>query len=532
MKTEPFHKGVPEYLKTPLLFILLISQSIVNGLQGVDINSIASQLGEEKDLMQFASFMSSVGFVAMIAIAGHITKIYQRKNVWLVCLMLEFIIAVLMLAPNNVYEVIFLSFFCGTVKIICLLDAIRLLMQRLNPSGSRGLFYGIYYTISFITAQLVAYAASWLITDYEWYYIYYLWLPGIVISVFIVQSMLHSNKEESPITIKEINWLSYVALVMMGLSLSYICVMGEKLYWWEDESIILNTLIFCGSFGVFIVSNLFHQNPMIDISAFVRYKQIGWGAVFMALLYIVYNSSSVISTFLLINFKGDVKYANISNLYMIPAFLVSIPLTGVWLHKKHKARGALVLGFALYALFYVLIKGLVAYDVPEEAFIVPQLVRGAAYGIAMTSLSYYVSSNVELKDNSSRVFFSVFSRYMLAMPVTSAFFSHRLSYYKTKFTTGFSQSLIPVDPKVMDYIHSSQAGLMNKGFDIISSQNMALGALQKKIMADATLRGVDEIFMFLCLISIVLMLACLCLKVFNIHYEVWKNTYPLTKLSE
>jgi MFS transporter, DHA2 family, multidrug resistance protein len=194
MKTDPFHQFIPEWMKTPFLFILLISQSVVNGLQGVDINSIASQLGEEKDLLQFASYTNSVGFVAMIAIAGHMTKIYQRKNIWLICLSLEFIIALLMSAPNNVFEVIFLSFFCGTVKIICLLDAIRLLMQRLNPSGSRGLFYGIYYTISFVTAQIVAFAASWLIVDYEWYYIYYLWIPGIVLSIFIVQTALHNNR--------------------------------------------------------------------------------------------------------------------------------------------------------------------------------------------------------------------------------------------------------------------------------------------------------------------------------------------------
>ncbi|MBV8326008.1 MFS transporter [Chryseobacterium sp.] len=531
MKQDSFYQSVPEWMKTPFLLILLISQSVVNGLQGVDINSIASQLGEEKDLLQFASFTNSVGFVAMIAIAGHMTKIYQRKNLWLICLALEFLIALLMIAPNNVYEVIFLSFFCGTVKIICLLDAIRLLMQRLNPSGSRGLFYGIYYTISFVTAQGIAFVASWLIVDYEWYYIYYLWLPGIVISLFIVQTALHGNKDESTVTLKDIDWLSYIALVVMGISLSYICVMGERLDWWYDHSIILSSFIFFFSTLVFITSNRYHKNPMIDLSAFVRYKQIGWGVVFMFLLYVVYNSSSVISSFLLLNFKGDTKYANISNLYMIPAFIVSVPLTGIWLHKKHKARGALVLGFLLYALFYFLIKKLVAFDIPEEALIVPQFIRGAAYGVTMTSLSYYVSSNVELKDNSTRVFFSVFSRYMLAMPITSAFFGHQLAYYKIKFSTDFAQHIVPTDPKVTDYLNTLTAGFINKGMDMVSAQNMALGSLQKKVLSDALLRGVDEIFMMLCIMSIVLMFICLCLKVFNIHYEVWKNTYPLTKLS-
>lgn len=531
MKPDPFYKSVPEWMKTPFLFILLISQSVVNGLQGVDINSIASQLGEEKDLLQFASYTNSVGLVAMIAIAGHMTRVYQRKNVWLICLALEFIIALLMIAPNNVYEVIFLSFFSGTVKIICLLDAIRLLMQRLNPSGSRGLFYGIYYTISFVTAQVIAFAASWLIVDYEWYYIYYLWLPGIVISLMIVQTALHSTTDESVVQLKDIDWLSYIALVVMGISLSYICVMGERLDWWYDQTIILSSFIFFFSTLVFVTSNRYHKNPMIDLSVFVRYKQIGWGVVFMILLYVVYNSSSVISSFLLLNFKGDVKYANVSNLYMIPAFIVAVPLTGIWLHKKHKARGALVLGFFLYALFYFLIKKLVAFDIPEKALIVPQLVRGAAYGITMTSLSYYVSSNVELKDNSSRIFFSVFSRYMLAMPITSAFFGHQLAYYKTKFSTDFAQYILPTNPKVIDYLNILKAGFINKGLDAISSQNMALGSLQKKMVSDALMRGVDEIFMILCIVSAALMLICLCLKVFNIHYEVWKNTYPLTKLS-
>lgn len=531
MNIDPFHQQIPEWMKTPLLFILLISQSIISGLQGVDINSIASQLGEEKDLLQFASYTNSVGLVAMVAISGHVTKIYQRKNVWLVCLALEFIIALLMSAPNNVYEVIFLSFSCGTVKIICLLDAIRLLMQRLNPSGSRGLFYGIYYTISFVTAQVIAFTASWLIVDYEWYYIYYVWIPGIVVSIFIVQTCLHRNDEESSIKLKDIDWLSYISLVIMGISLSYICVMGERSDWWHDESIIFSSFVLFFSTLGFVSSSIFHKNPMIDLSAFIRYKQIGWGIVFMVLLYIVYNSSSVVSAFLLLNFKGDIKYANVSNLYMIPAFLVSVPLTGIWLHKRHKARGALVFGFLLYTLFYFIIKNLVAFDVPEEAFIIPQLLRGVAYGVTMTSLSYYVSSNVELKDNSSRVFFSVFSRYVLAMPITSAFFNHRLAYLKTKFSTDFAQYIIPTDPKVMEYINTLKAGFINKGLDIASAQNLALASLQKKLLADSMLRGVDEIFMMLCIVSIVLMLACLFLKVFNIHYEVWKNTYPLTKLS-
>ncbi|MCW1964328.1 MFS transporter [Chryseobacterium viscerum] len=531
MNTDPFHQLIPEWMKTPLLFILLISQSIISGLQGVDINSIASQLGEEKDLLQFASYTNSVGLVAMIALSGHMTKIYQRKNVWLICLALEFVMSLLMSAPNNVYEVIFLSFSCGTVKIICLLDAIRLLMQRLNPSGSRGLFYGIYYTISFVTAQLVAFAASWLIVDYEWYYIYYLWIPGIVVSIFIVQTCLHRNHEESPIKLKDIDWFSYLSVVIMGFSLSYICVMGEKSDWWYDKNIILSSFILFFSTLGFIINSIFHKHPMIDLSAFIRYKQIGWGIVFMVLLYIVYNSSSVVSAFLLLNFKGDVKYANVSNLYMIPAFFVSVPLTGIWLHKRHKARGALVFGFLLYTLFYFVIKNLVAFNIPEWTLIIPQLLRGAAYGVTMTSLSYYVSSNVELKDNTSRVFFSVFSRYVVAMPVTSAFFSHRLSYLKTKFSTDFSQYITPTDPKVIEYVNVIKSGFISKGLDMMSAENMALASLQKKLLADSILRGVDEIFMMLCIISVLLMLACLCLKVFNIHYEVWKNTYPLTKLS-
>jgi Major Facilitator Superfamily. len=502
---------------------------LVNPLQSTDVTPITSALGDEKDLIQLAAVIGAVGMVTCMPIVRHFQSYFQRKKTWLFCLFIQLIIAVFMIHPVSVTEVIILSFLSGTLKAICLIDAIRLLMVRLNPTGSRGLFYGIYYTLSNSVSQFSVYLASVMLVNYEWYYIYYYWFPGVIISILIVGFLMHKEKDKKILSLKEIDWLAYCLWVITAVAVAYCCVMGERLDWFSDGSIEISFLIFAASGILFLLRTWNSPKPLINLKIIKGYKQIGWGACFMFLLYFVYNSTSVLSSFLMQNFKDDSIQVASSGLWLIPAFVVSIPLTGIWLHKKHRAKESLIAGFLFYAAYYFITSKIFSESVSQKDLIISQLLRGVSYGVCITSLSYYMSMNVNLKDNAGRVFYSVNTRYIFASSTTMAFFRRWLLINQAKYYEAINARLSDISTGFSGVLANVKSGFINKGFDAETAHAMATKVLMNKAHQESVSLAATEIFTILAIVSLCLALLVMFLNVFNIHYVRIKNQYSLAK---
>ncbi|MFC0515991.1 hypothetical protein ACFFGT_17345 [Mucilaginibacter angelicae] len=532
MLNSPFHASVPEWVRTPGVIILLLSQIVINPLQQTDLTSVASRIGDERDLIQLAAGLNTVGLVTCIPIVGLFQRYFQRSRIWLFCLTVQSIIALVIVHPAPFAVVAALSFLSGSLKAICLLDAVSLLMSRVNPSGSRGVLYAIYYPISYVFSQLSTYMSALLLDQHEWYEIYYCWYPGLFLSVMIVGFMMHREKDGSAISLKEIDWLGYAFAVISGSTLAYFCIMGERLDWFSDSSISWSFFLFLLSTILFIWRRWDHPKPYVNLNVLWQYKQIRWGISFMFLLYTVYNSAAVFSIFLMQNFHNDALQVAASGLWQLPSFLIAIPLTGYWLHKNQRARETLAIGFFLYVFYTWFLSRISAPNVDQQQLIIAQLLRGLSYGISITSLSYFTSMNIAPKDSPSRLFYSVYTRYFLASFTTAAFFRRWLLVCQTKYYESINSRIATSPWSFTETYGKLRTVLSRRGINPDNTSAYAIHILQSKAHQESIILATTEIFTVLVGMSLLLALSSSILKVFNMHYNKSKNQHPVAELSE
>ncbi|GAA4795093.1 hypothetical protein GCM10023231_24340 [Olivibacter ginsenosidimutans] len=156
------------------------------------------------------------------------------------------------------------------------------------------------------------------------------------------------------------------------------------------------------------------------------------------------------------------------------------------------------------------------------------VIRGAAYGISITSLSYYASVNLPAHASAHRAFFSITSRSVLAAPITSALWLDRFNYFKQKQYDIISAQYGMDDYRVSDLWKGLVSSHLKAGSSLEQAEQLAHGSIHAMIYKEALIASAQNIYYVLAAISIVMAIAVLCLKVLNIHYVSEKNKYPLT----
>ena len=527
MKNSAFHETVPNWLEKVSLILLLCSQILISAIPSNAIALVTSFLGDEKDTIQFIYYGGVVATGAVYPLIGRLSRYFTKKRLLLVVVSLELVFLVLSVFTINSLQLFICSFCLSTLKMIGLITCIGMFLRKFNPSNSRGLFYGIYYTISYSLGQLYAYWVAVILETYSWKYSFLISLPGIFISLLIILFLLHPRRTERKYPLYQVDWLGYLLFVSSSLCLAFVCIFGERLEWMQHPVIRFGTGATVIGYLLWIIRMLAARRPYVDIRALAKYKHIWVGITSMAFLFLIYNTLNISTEFMKVSLGYDDRYVAASNLYLIIAFVIFIPLTGYWLHKIHRARETLFLGFVLFGIYYLYTA---RFFYPEENthfFLIPMMIRGAAYGISITSLSYYASVNVPAADNTHRAFLSINIRSVIAAPITSALWLDRFNFVKQRQYDIVSAQYTMDDYRVSGLWNNLVSTHLKSGNSVEQAEQLAHGALHHLVYKEALITSIQHIHYILAGISLLLAVIVLCLNVFNIHYVSEKNKYPL-----
>ena len=510
MKKSIFHDGVPDWLERVCLLLLLCSQIMISAVPSNAIAVVTSFLGDEKDTIQFIYYGGVVATGCVYPLIGRLLRYFRKKQLLLLCVSFELLLLVLSVFSKNSLQLFVCTFLLSTFKMVGLITCIGAFLAKFNPANSRGYFYGIYYAISFSLGQLYAYWVALILQVYPWRYTLLISLPGIFISLLIIVFLLHSRRLEKKYPLYQVDWLGYLLFVAASLCLAFFCIFGERLDWLENSLIRFMLGATVIGYVLWVIRMLTARRPYVDVRVLWKYRHVGVGIALMAALYLIYNTLAISTEFMKVTLGYNDPYVAASNLYLIIPFVIFIPLTGIWLHKVHRVRESLFVGFALFAVYYLYTAQFFYPEENTDFFLIPMVIRGAAYGISITSLSYYASVNLPAADNTYRAFFSINIRSVIAAPITSALWLDRFNFFKQRQYT-----IVSAQYSVDDY---RVEGLLSRLSGV---------GLHGMIAKDSLITSIQNIHYMLALISVVLAALVLCLKVLNVHYVADKNKYPL-----
>ena len=525
--SSSFYREVPGWLSDLSIFVLLLSQSFVSGVSAYSITEVTSSLGSSGELIHMAFYAGSIGLAAVLPLFYRIRKYVRRKRMWLYGLMLELILCLVAARLRSAAGLVVVSFLLGAAKCICLIDGIGILMARFNPGNSRGLFYGLYYPVSYTGSQIAGYFAAVSVLDYDWSYTYYIAIPGIIISMLIVGFLMHHFRAHRKIPLYQFDWLGMILFLTLSFAVCYIAVFGARLDWWGAKQIRLATLIAAAAMVMFVLKMCWTKRPYLNLATLGKFPHTITGFLLMFLLYFVYNSSTVFSGFVEGVMGYDYKNVAELNLWMLPGFLIAIPVAGYLLHHHYRSRVVLAIAFLLFGCYYGMTYCLFYPEGEIRYFIIPQILKAAAYGMAITTLSYYASTNVEKNYNGDRAFFSVAVRYVFAAPVSASWFGRLMLLHTTKHYTAMTAAVTATGQPRPAYMEAVGRHFMQLGYDADQARKVGVMMLHHRLLKEATMLSAEDIYLWLAVTAVILTGIILLIKKLDIHYLKNKNSYAL-----
>lgn len=528
MKNSIFHDPVPDWLEKICIITLMISQIMISGIPSNAIALVTSFLGDEKDTIQFIYYGGVVAGAAFYPLTGRLMRYFRKRQLLLIGISLELLLLIMSVLCQNDLQLFICNFLLSSIKMLCLIMCLGIFLRKFNPGNSRGMLYGIYYAMSFSISQLYAFLVAELLQTYSWKYTFLLSLPGIFISLLIVVFLMHSRRMEKKYPLYQVDWLGYLLFVASSLCLTFGCIFGERLNWLDSNLILFTFASAVIGYILWTFRMLSVRRPYVDIRVLVKYSHVRVGVLLMVVLFFIYNTFSISTEFMKVNLGYNDSYVAASNLYLIISFVIFIPLTGIWLHKVHRVRESLFIGFALFAVYYLYTAGFFYPEENDHFFFIPMVIWGAAYGISITSLSYYASVNIPAHENVNRAFFSIISRTVIAAPVTSALWLDRFNFFKQKQYDIISAQYSMDDYRVSALWKNLVSGHLKAGSSVEQAEQLAHTTMHNMIYKDALILSAQNIYYVLAAVSILLAILALSLRVLNIHYVAEKNKYPLT----
>jgi DHA2 family multidrug resistance protein len=223
---------------------------------------------------------------------------------------------------------------------------------------------------------------GWLTENYSWRYVFYINLPLGILDVLAMMAFLPDPKPEGS---ARLDWLGFGALSIAIGAFQILLDRGEIKDWFSSGEIIIETIVCCSAFYVFLVHTFTSKRPFVQPSLF-RDRNFSAGVIFIAIVGLTYYASLALQPPYL---QDLMNYPVVTaGLVMGPrgagtmaAMFIVGKLTG-----RLDTRLLLAIGLGLTAWSFYAMTGWTP-DVPATQMIVVTMVQGVGLGFLFVPLT-------------------------------------------------------------------------------------------------------------------------------------------------
>ncbi|GAB3036291.1 MFS transporter [Spirosoma pulveris] len=523
----PYYEWVPSWLRDTGIITLLILQSFVFGLSTDMLPELTGELGTLAENVKFIIQASAIGFLCTLPLYYRFRSFFKKKDLLLGALVLQLVLALMAGQVGSVPGLCVLNFCLGITKCMVTLDMIGLLMARFNPGNNRAFFYGLYYTIAKPVALLADLSLAWLIHQYNWHYAAWLSVPAILVSIGLTALLFHGERLLPKAPLSEVDWTGAVLLTLTCVLLTFIADFG-KYYDWFSSAIINWSIV-----GLFLVAASFvfwelrQERPYWNLRIFSQYRQIRLGVLLMLVLCLFIYSSSLARQYALGLVKGDSWYLGRLTLSTVLAYLISFPLCSWLLARQVSYRLLLLVGFVLYILSYGYIVETISPNIDPASLYLFYFLQGVAYGLILTTLSTFASSDIGAVDNPHRAFASVAARSVIGLVTVGSIWDNALFHRSAINRSNLMSRLTDENGSFRQEVQVLIRRFTQAGFDNQHAQAAADALMYQKVEAQATLLADKDLFISLLLLAVAIVLCIPFMRSLEMHNVRHTNEYPL-----
>ena len=454
----PLRPWVPQWLGALTLFLIFIPTAMLNGAYTGSMLEVSSSLGVFSEDISMGYYATSVGMAVAYPIVRKVLDSVPPKSLLLGDLPLQALLSYFCTYSNNIDIIIVCSFFIGLLKAFVMLWCIIHLQPLFSPGNVRSEFYAYFFPLVFAMGQLSMALTAQLAYYYDWRYMYYLMMLGILVAILFILVCFRYARVPARFPLGEFDFRSMLVISTAMLMLLYVFTYGRVL-----------------------------------------------GYLYMFLTLFFSSASTLTTTYLTSVLSVDSVHTNSLSLYLIPGFAVGGFVCFWWFRwQRWRFRFLIAGGMACYALYFAILYFGVSPASTYEMLYFPMFLRGLGMMILVIAFGVFVVEEIDPKLMLTNAFFVISVRSAFAPVMGVSFYTNALYYLQQRSLTRLSEQLTLADPLAAARYNDTLQQALASGHGMAEAQQLATNTLYNLLQQQSLLLGLKTLLGYLVIATLLL----------------------------
>jgi DHA2 family multidrug resistance protein len=503
-----FKSWIPNWAIVIILFVCLLHSMILLGVYTSNVTYASSFLDIEAEDLQFSMCVTYGTLLATILIESRFSNFFPAKNYLMGVFILIAVTIIGSAYVTNFSLFIILRIVEGILLGLPGILLRQLLIERFKSKNAIIIGFSFYYGSLLLATPFIMNIAVWFLDNYDWKYMLYVSGMLQIINVFLILITFNGHRITKKIPLYQIDWISYVFVLIAILSGAYFFVYAEKKYWFESSELILALMVSLITSGLFIFRQISVKRPSFDFNV-IRYANLRIGFLLFFIFYISRATLSICHSTMLSIWNWEpsqvatVQYINgLGN-------IIGLIISAIFLMKSLSTKLIFMIGFSILVIYHFWFTFLFIPDVSLSDIIIPYILQGIAVGILFVPLVLFTVSSVPKKMITSSGIVGVSGRFW-GSTVGFCIMQNAQVFLNKKHFLKLSQFVTDTSMETQETMTKTTQSFVAKGYSLDESNALAIKKVFSTVAKQSTLLSNMEIFTIVgyCLLVLVILIGC------------------------
>nr|WP_254244882.1 MFS transporter [Hymenobacter sp. BRD67] len=319
---------------------------------------------------------------------------------------------------------------------------------------------------------------------------------GIMASIFTILFIRDPEriKNAIPKPLREIDWAG-IGLLILGVgSLQFVLEQGETKDWFDDNIIVLFTLLAAVGLIGFIWRELTAKAPIVDLRVLTKSRNLAVGAFLSFVLgFGLFASVFVFPIFTqrILGFSAEQ-----TGYILLPGALASglmMPLVGKMLVAGVPQKAMLPVGFAIFFGFTFWMAAQISPTAGESDFFWPLIVRGVGLGLIFMPITTMSLAGLQGRDAGQAAGLTGMIRQLggsFGVAIVGTYLERTIQANRVALLPNISL----YNPETTQRLQAFTQSFLAKGYSLNQAQQQAYAVLEGVLMKQVSLITYSQIF--------------------------------------
>ena len=482
----------------------IVDTTIVN----VALTDMRGSLGATLTDVAWVITAYAIANVIVIPMTSWLSQQFGRRNYFAVSIIIFTVSSFLCGNASNIWELVAFRFVQGLGGGALLVTAQTIITES-YPIAKRGMAQAIYGMGVIVGPTLGPPLGGYLVDHFSWPYIFYINIPLGIIAVFLTMTFVKSPKYGEKLKANQVDWWGIVFLASFIGSLQFVLEHGQQDDWFNDEVIVILSVVSVFGFLAFLWRELTYEFPIVNLKV-LKDGNLRVGTVMCFILgFGLYGSTLVIPIYT----QSILGWtATEAGLLLIPGSITTafmMPIIGNLIQKGVPQAYMVAVGFLIFFVFTFWMHNVITPDTGKEHLFWPLIMRGIGLGLLFVPITTMALSTLKGKHIGEGAAFTGMMRQLggsFGIAIITTFITRFSQEHRVNLVSNLDMSKLEVQNRV----HQLQQSFMSKGFTPNEALGKAYQLLDMSVNKQSTVMSYMDIFLylgilFLCCIPIILL---------------------------